>query len=70
MNNKKFVIPKILCFPNMHGDFLLGNNFISNSLPMQIHHKFVAITLKKELVNIPILEQHKYKCLSDFTLAK
>jgi hypothetical protein len=70
MSNKKFVIPKILCFPNMHGDFLLGNNFISNYLPMQIHYKFVALTFKKELVNIPLLEQHKYKCLSDFTPTK
>ena len=71
MSNKKYVIPKILRFPNMHGDFLLGNNFISNYLPMQIHYKCVALTLKKkESVNILILEQHKYKCLSDFTLAK
>jgi hypothetical protein len=54
----------------MHGDFLLGNNFISNYLPMQIHYKFVALTLKKELVDISLLEQHKYKCLSDFTPTK
>jgi hypothetical protein len=70
MSNSKFVIPKILCFPNMHGDFLLGNNFISNYLSMQIYHKFVALTLKKELVNIPILEQHKHKCISDFAPTK
>ncbi|KAK5835949.1 hypothetical protein PVK06_011674 [Gossypium arboreum] len=28
INNVRFVIPKILCFPEMHGDILLGNNFI------------------------------------------
>jgi hypothetical protein len=67
MDNNKFVIKKILCFPNMHGDFLLGNNFVSNYLLMQIH---LALTLKKELVNIPILEQYKYKCMSDFALTK
>lgn len=49
INKKKFVIPKILCFPNMHGDILLENNFPSNYLPMQFHLKHVGLTLKKEL---------------------
>ena len=31
-------------------------------LPMQVHQKHVALTRKKELVDIPIFEQHKYKC--------
>ena len=48
-NKKKFVIPKILCFPNMHGDILLENNFPSNYLPMQFHLKHDGLTLKKEL---------------------
>jgi hypothetical protein len=52
MNKNKFVIPKILFFPNMHGDILLGNNFINNYLPMQIHHKYIALTLQNELVTV------------------
>ena len=40
LNKNKFVVPKILCFdPNMHGNFLLGSNFLNNYLPMKIHHK-------------------------------
>lgn len=39
-NSNKFIIPKILCFPNRHGIFLLGSNFLHKYLPMQIHQKF------------------------------
>ena len=66
MGNTKFVIPKIICFPYMHGDILLGNNFIYQYLPMHIYEKELALTVKSTLVHIPLLEQHKYVCNRDF----
>jgi hypothetical protein len=41
---------------------------------LKLHKEFHLcqrfLTLKKELVDILLLEQHKYKCLSDFTPTK
>ena len=43
-------------------DYLPFAQYIYIYLPMQVHQKHVALTRKKELVDIPIFEQHKYKC--------
>ena len=33
---KTFRIPKLLCFPHMHGDIILGNNFLSQYFSISI----------------------------------
>ena len=67
LGENKFIIPKILCFPYMHGDFLLGNNFLYKYLPMHIYEKGIALTVKNTLVQIPLLEQYKHICHKDFS---
>ena len=66
LGDSKFIIPKILCFPYMHGDFLLGNNFIHKYLPMHIYEKSISLSIKNTLVNIDLLTQHKYVCDKEF----
>ena len=51
----------------MHGDFILWNNFISKYLQMTINNGSLGLTLNKEMVEIPFLQQHKYKCDSGFS---
>ena len=58
---KKLSYPKYDYVFRMNGDILLGNNFLNNYLPKQIHYKYIVLTLKMELINISLLEQHKYK---------
>ena len=60
LNDSKFIIPKILCFPYMHGNFLLENKFIYKYLPMQIQEKTILLSINNVLIHIPLLEQHKY----------
>ena len=55
LNDSKFIIPKILCFPYMHGDFLLGNNFIYKYLPMQIQEQAISFSINNILIYIPLL---------------
>ena len=62
LNDSKFIIPKILCFPYMHGDFHLGNNFIYKYHPIQIQEKVISLSINNVLIHIPLLEQHKYIC--------
>lgn len=54
LNERKFIISKILCFPYMHGDFL-GNNFIYKYLPMQIQEKVISLSINNVLIHIPLL---------------
>ena len=66
LGNEKFIIPKILCFPIMHGDFILGNNFTRLYLPMEWHKHNIILTSNKK-VKIPILPHHVNKCETGFT---
>ena len=66
LNDSKFIIPKNLCFPYMHGDFLLGNNIIYKYLPKQIQKKAISLSINNVLIHIPQLEQHKYICDKEF----
>jgi hypothetical protein len=52
----------------MHGYFLLGNNFLNIYLPTNIFQRYIALTLKTELVHTPLLEQRK--CYKDFVPTK
>ena len=52
----------------MHGDFLLGNNFIYKYLHMHNYEKGIALSIKITLIHIPLLEQHKYICEKEFEL--
>ncbi|KAM7496729.1 hypothetical protein LguiA_021143 [Lonicera macranthoides] len=54
----------------MHGDIILGNNFISEYLPMTINNGTLGLTLNKEIVEILLLQQHKYKCDRGFLPVK
>ena len=55
-NENKFIITKILYFPEMHGNFILGNNFISEYLLMTINIGSIGLTLNKEMVAIHLLQ--------------
>ena len=57
INNVRFVIPKIICFPKMQGDILLGNNFICRYLPFTIW-----LSVKEDFVEIPLEENNKIVC--------
>ncbi|XP_059629145.1 uncharacterized protein LOC132271707 [Cornus florida] len=71
LNEKKFIIPKILCFPYMHGDFILGCNFIYSYLPLQLNEKSISLTLKdKTVVEIPIQENLASVCNEKFSPPK
>lgn len=60
MGDTKFIYPKIKCFPYMHRDILLGNNFIFINICMCIS---MIYNIRYYL---SLLEQHKYVCDRDF----
>ncbi|XP_059663376.1 uncharacterized protein LOC132309041 [Cornus florida] len=71
LNDKKFIIPKILCFPYMHGDFILGCNFIYSYLPLQLNEKTISLTQKDQtVVEIPIQENLASVCNEKFSPPK
>ena len=65
-DERKFVIPKLLCFPDMHGDMVLGNNSIEQYLPMIVEKQTVSLHVGKidnlEQIKIPLLDGQRYKC--------
>jgi len=70
-NERKFVIPKLLCFPDMHGDLVLGNNFIEQYLPMIVEKQIVSLQIDKlEQIKIPLLDRPRYKCSEGFSPKK
>ncbi|KAK8355346.1 hypothetical protein V6Z11_A05G282600 [Gossypium hirsutum] len=60
-------IPKILCFPEMRGDILLGNNFIYQHLPFSIDKNLIILFAEKIFVEIPLVENYKFVCDKNFT---
>ena len=73
-DERKFVIPKLLCFPDMHGDMVLGNNFIEQYLPMIVEKQTVSLHVGKidnlEQIKIPLLDGPRYKCSEGFSPKK
>lgn len=66
INNVRFIIPKILCFLEMHGDILLGNNFIYHHLLFSIDRNLVILSTEKTSVEIHLIENHKFVCDKGF----
>lgn len=44
LNSKKFIILKIMCFPNMHSDNFVGNNLLSQCYLIRINHDQIELT--------------------------
>ena len=66
LNGVKYIIPKIIAFPEMNGDVLLGNNFIFAYYPILIDTGYIALNINNGINKIPFLPQHKYKCHKGF----
>ena len=64
------MIPKIVCFPNMKGDILLGNNFICKYLPFTIDKNSIWLSVKDDFIEISIEENNKIVCNKKFTPIK
>ena len=47
VNNVRFIIPKLLCYPEMRGDILLGNNFIYQHFPFSIDKNLIILSVEK-----------------------
>lgn len=70
LNGVKYIIPKIIAFPEMNGDVLLGNNFIFAYYPILLDTGYIALDINNGIHKIPFLPQHKYKCHKDFAPSK
>jgi hypothetical protein len=66
LNGVKYIIPKIIAFPEMNGDILLGNNFIFAYYPILMDTGYIALNINNGINKIPFLPQHKYKCHKGF----
>ncbi|XP_043710384.1 uncharacterized protein LOC122659324 [Telopea speciosissima] len=67
LGGKQFIIPKITCFPNMHGDFILGTNFLFNYMPITILPRAFRIQHPTGIVDLKLLSSHSYVCDKGFT---
>ena len=67
---RTFRIPKLLCFPHMHGDIILGNNFLSQYFPISITNENFLLTDKKKSYTIPWIQSHLFICNKDFAPVK
>ncbi|XP_043714955.1 uncharacterized protein LOC122663342 [Telopea speciosissima] len=66
-DNKQFFIPKITCFPNMHGDFIIGTNFLHKYLPFILQSSSIQLRHPTGDVTLPLMTSHKSLCDSAFT---
>lgn len=66
LNGVKYIIPKIIAFPEMNGDVLLGNNFIFAYYPILMDIGYIALNINNGIHKISFLPQYKYKCNKGF----